>query len=168
MTVVAFALWCGFLWRVRGGAWETLLRLPPGTTRARLATAALMALPLPLAGASAALAAGLAAATFLGMAMAGWGRAMDIGRVSGSRWGDAVQMSGWGLVAAFPAAAVLAVSGGAWWPMLAAGLAFGPVYALAWHLPRLPDVPRFAAGPTEWGEFVVGCALGAALWMGVP
>lgn len=153
------ALWCGVLWRVRGGAWETLLRLPATTIGARLACAAAIAgavwplLPLvdlPF----------LAAALFLGMVLPGWGDAMDIGRVSGTRWGDAASMSAWGVVAVLPAAIVLCA-----WPLLLAGLAFGPIYALAWHLPRLPRLPRFAEGPTEWAEVAAGAALGLALWV---
>jgi hypothetical protein len=71
-------------------------------------------------------------------------------------------------VVVLPALFLSAHVGGAWWCLLAAGLAFGPVYALAWHLPRLPNVPRFAAGPTEWAEVACGAALGAALWMSAP
>lgn len=164
MTLL-YALWCGFLWRIRGGAWETLLRLPPGTTRARLATATLMAAPLMLLTWWAP---AFAAAIFVGMAMAGWGHAMDIGRVAGTRWGDAAWMSAWGVVAVLPAAVVAGFIGGVAWPLLAAGVLFGPVYALAWHLPRLLNIPDFAIGPTEWAEFGCGAAIGAALWWSLP
>lgn len=163
--IVLFAIWAGFLWRVRGGAWETLLRLPPGTTKARLATAALIAAPLAIADPWAA---AVAPALFLGMALAGWGHAMDIGRVAGTRWGDAAWMSGWGVVVVLPSAVVAGLLGGVAWPLLAAGALFGPVYALAWHLPRLPDIPDFAIGPTEWAEVACGAAVGAALWCALP
>ena len=165
MTVLLLALWSGFLWRVRGGAWTTLLRLPAGTTKARVGVALAMALPLVAVQPAAAL---FAPALFLGMALAGWGDAMDIGRVAGSRWGDAVAMSGWGVVAMLPAAVASGLLGGVAWPLLAAGALFGPIYALAWWLPWLPDVPRFAAGPTEWAEAACGAAIGAALWVALP
>jgi hypothetical protein len=164
--IAAFALWCGVLWRVRGGAWETLLRLPPGTTRARIAVAVLMGLALAAVSPEFGIAA--VPLLFAGMALAGWGHAMDIGRVAGNRWQDAVAMSGWGLVVVLPSAAGAFMLGGAWWLLLPAGLLFGPIYAAAWHAPRLPSVPRFAVGQTEWAEVACGVALGAGLWMAAP
>jgi hypothetical protein len=158
---ILFAAWCALWWRIRGGAWETLLRLPPQTTVARLAAAAAMAAPLL---AFTGWAPAFAAALWLGMAVAGWGHAMDIGRVAGTRWRDAVLMSGWGVVAAGPAALLMGALGVGPWALMAAGLLFGPIYALAWHLPRLPRAPGFAEGPTEWAECAVGAAIGAALW----
>jgi|GEM_PF-4376488 len=169
MTVAAllfalpYALVCGLLWRIRGGAWESLLGLPPRTTVARLVTAAIMAFPLL---AFTWWAPAFAAALYLGMAMAGWGGQMDIGRIGGTRWGDAVGMSGWGVVAVTPAAVLAWGLGYPGLALQAAGLLFGPVYALAWHLPRLPRLPRLrgvAEGPTEWAEIVCGAAIGFGL-----
>ena len=57
-------------------------------------------------------------------------------------------------------------------PLIVAGMLFGPIYALAWHLarlpnpldlPKLPNIPGFAWGATEWAEFAAGCAVGAGL-----
>lgn len=160
--ILLYALLCGFLWRVRGGAWETLLRLPPSTIAARVATALLVAAPLAVASPRAV---AIAPALFLGMVLAGWGHAMDIGRIAGTRWGDAIGMSAWGVVAALPVAVVAGFLGGPAWPLIVAGMLFGPIYALAWHLPRLPKVPGFAAGPTEWAEAASGAALGVAIWV---
>lgn len=164
LYVLAGAFW----WRVRGGAWETLLRLPAGTTKARIATG--IALAAPLAWGLGWWAVGLAVALWAGMAMAGWGGVMDIGRNGGrSRLVEAVMMSGWGLVTTGPAASLCAWLGLAWWPLLAAGAAFGPVYALAWwwrdrpHLPQLA-IARVAAVPTEWAELGTGAAVALALW----
>jgi hypothetical protein len=163
---IAYALWAAFWWRVRGGAWETLLGLPPATTQARLVTAAALAVPLlPVLGWTGAAPAVL---LFLGMALAGWGDAMDIGRLAGTRLRDAVDMSAWGLVATAPAAGGVLLLGGTWWSFTLAGLAFGPVYAAAWwwaeqeRLPH-PAIPRFAVGPTEWAECGAGAAIGLAL-----
>lgn len=173
---VLFALWCGVLWRVRGGAWETLLGLPATGIGARIAVAVLMAAPIAVGlGSFAALA--LAPALFLGMVLAGWGDAMDIGRTGGSRWGDAVAMSGWGVVVVLPSAVVIGCLGGSAWPLIVAGMLFGPIYALAWHLarlpnpldlPKLPNIPGFAWGATEWAEFAAGCAIGVGLLQALP
>ncbi len=167
LLALLYAVSCGFLWRVRGGAWETLLGFPAAGLVARGTVAVGMALPLltilPVVPVIQ-----VAAALWLGMALAGWGDAMDIGRVAGSRWGDAIAMSAWGVVVALPAAIVTAGLGGQAWPLLVAGVLFGPIYALAWHLPHLPDVRGLAAGPTEWAEVACGAALGAALWCAVP
>ena len=167
LLALLYAAWCGLLWRIRGGAWNTLLGLPEGTTRARLACAAAMTLPL-LAVAPWWDIIFVAAALYLGMACAGWGDAMDIGRVSGSRLGDAIAMSGWGVVAILPTTILVAGVGGDWTLLLIAGLLFGPIYALAWYLPRPPNVPRFAAGPTEWAEAACGALIGLALWAALP
>lgn len=168
LLALPYALWGGLWWRVRGGAWETLLRLPPGTAKARVATSAAIALPLLVYLNPWALA--VWTALFAGMAVAGWGDAMDIGRVRGTRWLDTAAMSGWGLLAVAPAAAVLAALGLPCWPLAVAGAVFGPAYALAWwlgDLELLPRVPRFAAGATEWAECVVGAAIAAALAVAV-
>lgn len=162
-----YAAWCGVLWRVRGGAWETLLGFPAAGLVARGTVAVAMSLPL-LAVLPTVSLMQVAAPLWLGMALAGWGDAMDIGRVAGSRWGDAIAMSAWGVVVALPAAIVAACLGGQAWPLLLAGVLFGPIYALAWHLPRLPDVHGLAAGPTEWAEVACGAALGVALWAALP
>ncbi|MBR0681932.1 hypothetical protein GXW74_15665 [Roseomonas eburnea] len=171
IAMALYAAWCGALWRVRGGAWETLLHLPPGTTTARLATAVIMTLPLlPAFGLPAA---AIAPALYLGMVLAGWGDAMDIGRRAGSRWGDAIVMSAWGVVAILPGALVAGALGGQAWPLFVAGVLFGPSYAFTWwwgDMERLPQ-PRlrgFASGPTEWAEVACGALLGAALWVALP
>lgn len=167
--ILLYALWVGALWRIRGGAWETLLGLPPRTTLARAVTSALIALPLvfSMPGTVAPLL-GIGVGLMAGMALAGWGDAMDIGRVAGTRWDDAAAMSGWGVVVVLPAAVVSVLLDGVAWPLVLAGVLFGPIYALAWHLPRLPRVAGFAAGPTEWAEVACGAAIGAALWLAVP
>lgn len=196
-AAIAYTIWGAIWWRVRGGAWETTLRLPRGTTLARCATAAAFALPLGITGAM--VSAAGAAALLLGMIAAGWGDAMDMGRVAGRRWLDGIAMSGWGIVAAAPSAAVVtllaagpdwaallsittwpdlvaelrgiasaALATGAWWPLLIAGAAFGPIYAAAWWLgdvTSLPRLRRFASGPTEWAECAAGAGLAVAVYV---
>lgn len=161
----AFVLWSAAWWRLRGTArTEAWLVLPGGGQAARAICAALMAAPTTLMDWR--LAGLLGLALFAGMVAAGWGEAMDIGRTGGTRLTDALAMTGWGLVAIGPAAAVLWWWGAAWWPLAIAGAAFGPIYAAAWWLGetgRLPAVPRLAAGPTEWAELGAGAAIGRAL-----
>ncbi|MBR0643973.1 hypothetical protein [Plastoroseomonas hellenica] len=161
MMVAASILWAAIWWRMRGGAWETWLRLPASTIAARVASAVAIALPsAPELGWTAGL---VAIALWLGMTLAGWGDAMDIGRVEGTRWGDAVVMSGWGLVTLSPAIVLALLQGWSWWPLLTAALAFGPIYAAAWWAPRPPVLQGFAAGATEWAEVAVGATIGLAL-----
>lgn len=164
VLAAGYALWGAFWWRVRGGAWETLLRLPPGTTKARIATS--VAIAAPLVPALGWLAVPAAAALFLGMSVAGWGKAMDIGRKGGSRLMEALTMAGWGLMVMAPSIVLAIVNGWTWWPMAAAGVAFGPIYALCWWIGDVRGLPRvrlLAAGPTEWAEVFVGAVIGAAL-----
>lgn len=153
-----------FAWRVRGGAWETLLKLPPGTTKARLACS--VAMTLPLAPALDLWTPAAAATLFAGMALSGWGNVMDIGRNGGKRLLEVLGMSGWGLIAVAPIVALYVYLGLAWQPLLLAGALFGPIYAFWWNLQDFPEVRNFAHGPTEWAEVSVGAALGAALMLG--
>lgn len=167
LQIILAALLGAFAWRVRGGAWETLLGFPASTQGARAACALALSLPVALGDPTALL---LAPALFLGMVLAGWGKVMDIGRVSGNRLTETVAMSAWGLIAVFPAIGAVAWTGGEPLALVAAGMAMGPLYALCWWLQgRLANVPGFAAGPTEWAEAAVGSVLGGALvlsWQG--
>lgn len=161
----AYAVWGAFWWRVRGGAWETLLRLPPGTTKARIATS--VAIAAPLVPALGWLAVPAAAALFLGTSVAGWGKAMDIGRKGGSRLMEVLTMAGWGLVVMAPSIVLAVGNEWTWWPMAVAGVAFGPIYAAAWwwgDTEALPSLQRFAKGPTEWAECCAGAAIALAWW----
>ena len=167
LLLILYSLWGAFLWRVRGGAWETLLHLPPGTTKARLACAVAFALPLsPFIGWHAS---GVALGLMAGLVFAAWGPAMDIGRVSGSRLLDTISMTGWGLVTVAPVSLLAWGGGYIWWPILAAGASFGVIYAVAWwQKSSLPTIKRFAAGPTEWAESAVGFVVALALVAAIP
>lgn len=163
--ILGWAAWAALWWRLRGSAEaDAWIDLPGGGQSARAICALMIAAPALIAGVY--LAAALTAALFLGMVAAGWGKAMDIGRVAGRRLTDALGMSGWGLVATMPTAAVLWWFGLSWWPLLIAGALFGPIYALCWWIGDVRGLPRvrlLAAGPTEWGEVFVGAVIGAAL-----
>lgn len=165
MIAILWAVWGALWWRLRGSSEDDAwIDLPGGGQVARIVCAAAIAAPAALTDPLLALLLWLA--LFTGMVAAGWGDAMDIGRIAGQRMTDAALMAGWGLVAVAPAAALAWWWGGAWLWLAVAGLAFGPIYALLWWVSDvrgLPAVPRLAAGPTEWGEVVAGAMIGAAL-----
>lgn len=167
--ILGWAIWTALWWRLRGSsAGDAWLHLPVGGQIIRATCALMIAAPALIAGMY--LAAALAVALFVGMAAAGWGKAMDIGRVAGKRIADAVTMSGWGLVAVAPSVGVFWWFGLSWWPLLIAGALFGPIYALCWWIGDVRGLPRvrlLAAGPTEWAEVFVGAVIGAALGVAV-
>lgn len=189
MTIAAFVLfclWCGFVWRLRGGALATLLRVRVSTDVTRAICSVLIVVALapgviaPLTGG------GLAIALMLGLMLAGWGpfqgmglenvpgyvpeqswlRALPrlLGLKVGSFWHDAVGMAQAGLVCMAPAAIVCGWAT-AWHAApicapLAAGVAFPIPYAIARI--KLPSIPNFAEGQS-WGEVGAGILVGAAL-----
>jgi hypothetical protein len=155
----AAALVGGIAWRVRGAAFgSTPFSIIASGQLVRLLAALAMVLIPALAHGPWLLM--LCPALFAGMCLAGWGDDFDIGRNGGSQTAETLRMSGWGLLTVAPTAAVLWWLGGAPWPVLVAGAFFGPAYSVCWHLtPRLPAVPRFAAGPTEWAEVTCGALI---------
>ncbi len=163
LAILASAVVGGIAWRVRGAAFgSTTFSWVTSGVLVRLLSAVAMALVPALVHGPLALL--LAPVLFLGMSLAGWGDDFDIGRNGGQQAAETASMSAWGLLAVAPAVVVLLWLRLSPWPLLLAGLAFGPVYAATWHLgPRLPKVRRFAQGPTEWAEVVCGALIGAAL-----
>lgn len=182
---IAFCAWCGFVWRLRGGALATLLGVHVGTqtTRALCAAAiSLMALP----GEPALICALVFAALWCGLAATGWGPFQgdgassrvvltpqrswlrwfprSLGLVEGSMAYDSVGLLMAGLVCMAPLAIVCGYAFG--WSLLpigaplVAGAAFPIPYAIA-RL-RLPTIPNFADGQS-WGEVGAGILVGAAL-----
>ncbi len=150
-------------WRVRGAAFGSVIfaTIRSGVAVRAVAAVAMSAIPALLYGPWALT---LAPALFLGMSLAGWGDDFDIGRNGGRQAEEAARMSCWGLITVAPAAVALLWLGASIWPILLAGIMFGPVYAAAWHFrPHLPAVPRFAAGPTEWAEVVCGGMIAAGI-----
>lgn len=87
----------------------------------------------------------------------------------GTRLIDTLLMSAWGVIVAAPAAAALALHDSSAWPMLVAGGAFGPIYALCWRLSdgeRLPRLGAWVRGATEWAELGAGAAIVLAILAG--
>lgn len=106
----------------------------------------------------------LGATLFGGMCLAGWGDDFDIGRNGGNRVVETLRMCRWGSLAVAPSMIAILPLGGSPWPLLLAGLAFGPVYAGCWQLAhRLPAIPRLATGPTEWAEIICGALIAGAI-----
>jgi len=164
MTATLFILYaasCAFWWRVRGGAWETLLHLPPKGQLARAACTGAMTLPLMLADWHAA---ALWPALFLGLICCGWG---DNFNIPEAPLRNTIAMSLWGCVLMAPSAVVCFLLGFSVLPLLLVPLTMGPVYYACWYAPKLPSIPNFASGPTEWAEVLVGWFIGCAYWLAV-
>ena len=155
---VAYSLWVGICWWLRGGKFGALVRaagLPePGTTVTRLACAGLATVPL---------------AAVLGwpacfVAASAYG-AMTIGYFGGSMGQerqprDVLLMCCWGLVVATVMLAGVSLALVDLQPMTGApiGLLAGPAYALNKPLGR-----RGGLDWTERAELVTGAAFGAAI-----
>ena len=180
-----YCLWCGFVWRLRGGALATLIGVRVGTQVTRVICCMLIGSPLAAAHATTIASGAVAGALFGGMVEAGWGpfqgmglaapgvapeaswmRALPllIGLRVGTFWHDFVGMAQAGLMCMAGVAIVCGIVTH-WAPLsivapLAAGAAFPVAYALA-RL-RLPTIPNFAAGQS-WGEVGAGILVGAAL-----
>lgn len=74
-----YCLFCSFVWRLRGGAWATLLNIHMGTTVTRLVSAALISLPLALWTGNLILIPLITVGLWLGLVMAGYGPYMGMG-----------------------------------------------------------------------------------------
>lgn len=106
----------------------------------------------------------LAPAFFLG-AVPGWKSTIDLGRVEGSRFRDALVMVVRGLVWTLPAGAVLWFFGPpASWTFGLAGLLCPLLYEIGWRVPL--RIPHLRQGP-ELGELLFGAWLGATLALSV-
>ena len=178
-----YSLFCGVMWRMRGGAFATLSGVNIGTQCTRVICGLMMARPLFLV-------VGLwvyliAFAIFAGLAITGWEEFQGMGTETGDlltekpkywmRWlpgalgfsvgtipYDMLGMAQAGLVCMVPVA--LAVGFVRPWSAmlicLGAGVGFAPCYLLA----RLnfPTIPNFAQGQA-WGEVFTGALIGTAL-----
>lgn len=119
--------------------------------------------PLPAALLGAAAWLGCAWGQFGGLAMG-----MRGPRPRVSPW---VTMGAWGLARVAGPVAVLAWTGGTWWPILLAGLACPAIYRAVWCVPTriLPrgfgygDGPDAGGDPPELAEAIHGAAIAVAL-----
>jgi hypothetical protein len=182
-TIGFYSLYCGILWRLRGGAFASLSGINIGTQWTRVACGLLMAGPLWLVIGWPALM--LAVAITLGLMITGWEEFQGMGTESGTlltekpgywmRWlpralgakpgtipYDMLGMMQAGMLCMAPTALVAwaLVNWGAAPGMLMAGAEFAVAYLLARM--DLPGIPEFAKGQ-EWGEVFTGVLIGAAL-----
>ena len=158
-AVVALAAFCCVAgYRVRGSRlWREWTGR--GVTTARIvawggscAVAVLLCWPVPWW-----LPPGVMLAAWAGATPPQWG-SIDIGHREGTWWRDLLVQSGRGLIGVSGIAALLALAGGAWWPVAGAGVLAGPVYALAWSLgldARHPELDE----PPEWAELLWGAGI---------
>ncbi len=181
LVFLLFALFCGVVWRLRGGAFTTLTGWDPGTDGARAIAAVLIPLALALLTQHAALMV-LSVPLMLGLLVDGWGpfegmglqptsmperswlRVLPIhlGLPEGTFWHDFVGIAEAGVVCMLPAFIAAVWLGQHSWVLLLAGLGFAPSYALA----RLgfPTIPNFASGQS-WGEIFAGAVVGAGFFI---
>lgn len=179
MTALAYILWCGCCWVMRGGWFGQIVRdtlgFEPGTTITRIACAGAMVAPLAyLLGAGWAMAAAMWFTVWLAMTLGYFGESMGIER--GAR--DVLLMMLWGATVAAVALSGVMLTGALWFyladclpvyfeqvlPGYGAaiiGALAGPIYALNKPLGR-----RWGWDWTERSEAMTGCAIGAALWFG--
>ncbi len=188
MTIAAFVsffLWCGFVWRLRGGALRTLLGIDVGTQATRALCSGAICL---LAAAGAGLMVDLLAfvALWVGLGATGWGPFQGdglsaplpltperswlrwfpraLGLVEGTMAYDTVGLCMAGLVCMAPLALVCGYAS-AWRPLsISAPLVAGALFPVPYAIARLglPSIPNFASGQA-WGEVGAGILVGAAL-----
>lgn len=172
IAIMLSAAWGGFWWRIRGGAWETFLRLPPGGQKARIVPACMISLcvvlwtwnPWFLI---------LTLTLFLGMATATWGPHMvqDDRFPFWTQMKFMVYMMGWGVVCHAYSAVFLVWYLGTFWvllPLIVSAMCMGMFYWLCWRTwwPQ-PYVPRLLDEPLAWAEFYAGAFIQVALLLAV-
>lgn len=171
MTTLAYIIWCGVVWVLRGGLLGALVRgtlgVEPGTTVTRIVCAGLMAAPLAFVVGWWALA--LWASIYVAMTLGYFDKSMGLqepGRDHAflALWGATVAAVAtaplWGRLSLFndPASVVLAID--------LAVLAWASVGALAVvaYASQKPLGRRWNTDWTERAEFLTGCAMGVALF----
>lgn len=185
---VAYCLFCSFVWRLRGGAWATLLNIHMGTTVTRLVSAALISLPLALWTGNLILIPLITVGLWLGLVMAGYGPYMGMGdhaitpaptwinffpRLFGFepysiKW-DFAGMWFCGLLLSMFVVAGYVWLDHHWWSLLwipLSGFGFAGIYLLASKVPDhlWPVWPGFTAKEHEvFGELGYGLFVGAML-----
>lgn len=191
MSVLLSALYmvfCGFVWRLRGGAWATLLHIHMGTTVTRLVSSLLISVPLAVYWGLWSLIPLITIGMWLGLVLAGYGPFMGMGSHAfppARTWieffprllGLAPQSVGWDTAGMWFCGVLLylpVVLGYCWlasnWLLLLgvplAAAAFAGSYLIMSKVPkdRLPIWPGFTAREHEvFGEIFTGFATGLVL-----
>lgn len=157
MTALAYILWCGFCWLLRGGMFGAIvrrvLRVEPGTTVTRIVCAGLMVAPLSFIIGPWAIA--VWASLYTAMTLGYFDEAMGLEQPGR----DHAFLALWGLVVAAVAVSPLAYAVSPW------ALAWSPLGALAVaaYASQKPLGRRWGLDWTERAEILTGCAMGAAL-----
>lgn len=183
---ILFCLYCSFIWRLRGGAWATLLHIHMGTTVTRLVSMFLISLPLAWWFANWWMIPAVTFGLWFGLVLGGYGPFMGMGdhrivpartwisflpkllglQPCGVAWDfvgmcfSGVLIYSWVVIMSFAVAMN-------WFVLVLiplSGIAFAGVYYLASLIPdnKLPVIPGFTASEHEvFGE------LGAGLWTGL-
>lgn len=173
MMAIAYILWCGICWTLRGGWFGALVRgagLPePGTTITRVACAGLMVAPLVFFSFWLLL---IWPFLYLAMTIGYFDDAMGLQQplrdeLFMALWGVTVCVVTiaplWGRVSLFddPASLVVAIDLGVAWHAIS-----GIGAALAYMLNK-PFGRRFGTDWTERAEYLTGCTVGTAILGGV-
>ena len=184
MIALLYALWCGAVWRARGGALAKVTGENFGTLATRAACGVLIAVPLALMARDWWLLL-IAPDVLVGLMEVGWAAFMaysqdgnahvtdspfdwlprSLGIPRRSQWTDAVGWLQIGPVCLLPCAVTLGWRGFAWWWVVPAALAFAPVYYVFDEMGFRGWLPDWKAVDTEeaWAELAMGVVIGAAL-----
>lgn len=168
LTILLFSLWGAFLWRIRGGAWETFLGFVPKTQLCRFVTSLALAIPIALLFWNPWLLA-ITATIFLGLISVAWGPFMvieeglppkeTIRRIVGmSLCGFVVTSYTYALIG-FLYSWIFSI------PILIAGILFGPIYWLTYRswFPKFEIKNLLWNDGHSWGEFYVGFVISFAI-----
>jgi hypothetical protein len=156
--IAVYAIWCGFVWWLRGGkfgvVWRSLFKREPGTTLTRVACAFLMAAPLAVLFDPALIVLWLS--IYVAMTIGYFDESMGLEQPGR----DHLFLALWGLVVAGVAIAPLAYFVSVW------SLAYAGIGALAVaaYAANKPFGRRFGTDWTERAEACFGSLLGFALW----
>lgn len=158
MTWVAFSLWCGLVWVLRGGWFGQLVRTTinkePGTTITRIVCAGLIAAPLVYFIGVWALAVWLS--TYIAMIFGYFDDSMGLEQP----WRDHLFLALWGnSITMISIAPFLYLNG---W--ITAAWAGCGALAVAAYASQKPLGRKFNWDWTERAEFLTGCAIGAGIF----
>ena len=190
LFAVHYVLFCSFMWRLRGGAWSTLLHIHMGTTVTRVVSAFLMSLPLAWWFANWYIVPGVTFGLWFGLVLGGYGPFMGMGdhaftpaktwinffpKLLGLRpysvawdfagmWFSGVLIYSWVVLIAVASSGTLLLL--ALIPI--SGLVFAGSYYLMSQIPdsEFPIIPGFTAQEHEvFGELCAGFWTGVLLFL---
>jgi hypothetical protein len=153
--IALYALWCGYVWTLRGGGFGAIVRnlfgVEPGTTITRIACAFLMATPLAVWFDPALIVLWLS--IYVAMTLGYFGESMGLEQPGR----DHLFLALWGLVVAGIAIAPLAYFVSVW------ALAYAPIGALA--VAAYAINKPFGGHWTQRAEAATGVLLGCVLYL---